>query len=77
MLEPTLATVDVLTVFPLLKEKSLGLKRELPHYLSTTVDLAESVDCLEWWKIHATELPMWSDVAQSVLLVYTALIWSV
>ena len=69
MLEPTLAMVDVLTVFPFLKEKLLGLKHELPLYLSTTVDLAESVDCLEWWKIHATELPMWSDAAQSVLLV--------
>ena len=58
MLKPTLAMVDVFTVFPFLKEKLLGLKHELPHYLSTTVDLAASIDCLEWWKIQATELPM-------------------
>ena len=44
----------------------------IPLYLSKTVDLSGSIDCLEsveWWKIHATELPMWSDAAQLVLLV--------
>ena len=53
MLEPTLAMVD--TVFPFHKEKLLGYKHELPLYLSTSIDLAESIGCLEWWKIHATE----------------------
>ena len=55
MLEPTLAMVDMLTVFPFHKEKLLGFKHELPLYLSTSIDLAESIDCLEGWKIHATE----------------------
>ena len=55
MLKPTLAMVDMLTVFPFHKEKLLGYKHELPLYLSTSVDLAESIGCLEWWKIHATE----------------------
>ena len=72
MLEPTLAMVDTLAVFPFLKEKLSGLKQELPLYLSKVVDLSESVesfDCLKWWKIHAKELPMWSGAAQMVLLV--------
>ena len=72
MLEPTLAMVDMLAVFPLifLKEKLSGLKHELPLYLSTIiVDLADCIDCLDWWKIHAKELPMWSDAARLILLV--------
>lgn len=47
MLEPTLVMVSMLALFPFLK-KLFGFKHELPHYLSTTVDLAESIDCLEW-----------------------------
>ena len=58
MLEPTLAMVYTLAVFPFLKEKLSDLKCELPLYLSTSVDLADSIDCLDWWKIHAKELPM-------------------
>ena len=68
MLEPTLAMVDTLAVFPFLKEKLSGLKRELPLYLSTIVDLADSIDCLDWWKSHAKELPMWSYAAWLTLL---------
>ena len=58
MLEPTLAMVDTLALFPFLKEKLSSLKCELALYLSTIVDLADSIDCLDWWKIHVKELPM-------------------
>ena len=50
MLEPTMAIVDTLAVFPFLKEKLSGLKEELPHYLSKVIDLSESIesfDCLK------------------------------
>ena len=47
MLEPTLVMVSMLALFPFLKNKLFGYKHELPHYLSTTIDLAESIDCLE------------------------------
>ena len=60
--------VDTLAVFPFLKQKLSGLKRELPLYLSTIVDLADSIDCLDWWKSHAKELPMWSYAAWLTLL---------
>ena len=64
--------VDTLAVFPFLKEKLSGLKKELSLHLSKVVDLSESVksfDCLKWWKVHAKELPMWSGAAQMVLIV--------
>ena len=48
MLEPTLVMVSMLAVFPSPKKKLFDFKHELPLYLSTTVDLAESIDCLEW-----------------------------
>ena len=61
--------IDTRTVFPFLKEKLSGLKHELPLYLSKSVDMPESTDCLEWQKAHGTELPMWSSATQLVLLV--------
>ena len=63
-----MALVGTLMVFLFLKEKLSGLKQELPFYLSRTVD----IDCLEWWKIHATELPKWLDAAHLVLAISVA-----
>ena len=48
MLEPTLIMVSIFAMFLFLKEKLFGFKHELPLYLSTIVDLAESIDCLKW-----------------------------
>ena len=61
--------IDTLTAFPFLKEKNSDLKLELPLYLSRCYDVPESTDCLEWWKIHATQLPVWSSAAKLTLLV--------
>jgi len=69
ILKPTVEMIDTLTAFPFLKEKISDLKLKLPLYLSRCCDVPESTDCLEWWKIHATELPVWSSAAKLTLLV--------
>ena len=61
--------IDTLSAFPFLKDKTSDLKLELPLYLSQCFDVPESTDCLEWWKIHATQLPIWSSSVKLTLLV--------
>ena len=46
-----------------------GLKDELPTYLSKVADLDDAYDPLKWWKLNASALPCWSQVAQKFLLV--------
>ena len=58
ILKQTTEIIDTLSVFPFLKDKILDLKLEFPLYLSQWCNVPESTDCLEWWKIHATQLPV-------------------
>ena len=71
-MEPSLSTVDTLAAFPFLKEKLCDLKHEFPLYISKAADVSESFDCLEWWKIYATDLPIWSSAAKQILLVQSS-----
>ena len=31
--------------------------------------VSESFDCLEWWKMYATDLPIWLSAAKQIFLV--------
>ena len=42
---------------------------ELPTYVAATEDVSTSVDPVQWWKNHATELPKWSEAFQLIVLV--------
>ena len=69
ILKLTMEMIDTLSAFSFLKDKISDIKLELPLYLSQCCDVPESTDCLEWWKIHATQLPVWSSAAKLTLLV--------
>jgi len=69
ILKLTMEMIDTLSAFSFLKDKISDIKLELPLYLSQCCDVPESTDCLEWWKIHATQLPVWSSATKLILLV--------
>ena len=62
-----------LTIFPFLNSDAAinGLIRELPQHVAAAQDVA--IQCeekkVEWWKIHAEQLPCWSSTVKKVLLV--------
>ena len=68
-MKPSLSIFDTLATFPFLGEKLCDLKHEFPVYISKAADVSESFDCLEWWKMNATDLPIWSSATKQVLLV--------
>ena len=68
-LQPTAQDIDTLVVFPFLSDCINDLKLELPKYLAKADDDTAPADCVEWWKQHKEELPLWSTAASLVLLV--------
>ena len=69
-LKPSASEVDSLVGFPLLSSTHdlPGLKGELATYLAAADGVDTTVDCLEWWKQHATLLPAWAAAAKKVLV---------
>ena len=69
-LKPSAAEVDSLLAFPFLSSTQdlVGLKGELATYLASAKGVDPTVDCLEWWKQHATLLPAWAAAAKKVLV---------
>jgi hypothetical protein len=58
-LSPDSSSVDSLKAFPFYQDSTLfnHLKVELPCYLSTSADLGQHVDPLDWWKCQSKTLP--------------------
>ena len=69
---PDSSSVDSLKAFPFYQNSTHldHLKAELPCYLSSSVDLGEDVDPLDWWKRHSEKLPHWLAAASTVLVVH-------
>jgi len=63
--------VDDLSSFPYLRDSTTisNLKSELPTYVAAVEDINPNTDLLQWWKNHEKQLPQWSAVAKSILLV--------
>ena len=70
-LRPDSSSVDSLKAFPFYQDSTLldNLKIELPCYLSSSVDLGQDIDPLDWWKRHSETLPHWSAAASTIVLV--------
>ena len=45
-----------------------NMKKELSTYVAEATGVDASVDVLEWWEKHSTELSMWPDVVQDIVL---------
>lgn len=45
-----------------------GLKGELASYLAIADGVDPTVDCLDWWKQHATSFPAQATAAKKVLV---------
>ena len=68
-LKSSVLEVDSLLAFPFLSTNDLmGLRGELATYLAKADEVDPTVDCLEWWKQHATLLPAWAAAAKKVLV---------
>ena len=50
-------------------QDSLNFKSELPTFSAKADGVSVSVDVLQWWKNHETELPSWSSVCKKALLI--------
>ena len=63
--------VHDLSSFPFLQDPALisNLKSELTTYVAAVEDIDPEIDVLQWWKNHREQLPQWSAVAKSILLV--------
>ena len=69
-INPSANEVDSLKAFPFFNDISMiGLKEELPTYLSKAIDVSADYDPIQWWSNHSQELPRWSDAVQKVFLV--------
>ncbi len=70
-LKPFCNDNDQLKVFPFFNsdDKLDELKAELPTYLAKADGVSTEMDKLDWWRKHENELPLWSKVCKTVLLV--------
>lgn len=69
-IQPDANAISALSAFPFFSTEVLdGQKVELPSYLARVTDVDPNLSCLEWWKLNNTTLPLWSEVAQKILLV--------
>ena len=71
-MQPNASSTDSFSAFPFLTLELELLKDELPVYLAQAVDVASSVDPLDWWNEHASCLPKWASAARKVLLVHSS-----
>ena len=75
-LKPLASEIDTLLAFPFLTPTHdiPGLKGELASYLAIAGGVDPTVDCLDWWKQHATSLPAWATAAKKVLIAQLAIL---
>ena len=68
-INPSVASIDLLSAFPFLTSEIPALKQELPLYQAAAQDVDPSFDPLLFWKCHERDLPTWAKAARHVLLV--------
>ena len=57
-------------VVPFFKDDELeNLKAELPSYVAKADGISDELAALEWWKLNATDLPLWSNAVKKVLTI--------
>ena len=70
MLKPDVSHVNALQVVPFFKDDELeNLKAELPSYVAKADGISDELAALEWWKLNATDLPLWSNAVKKVLTI--------
>ena len=69
-MQPTSVAVgQSLATIPFFSQPEIeALKEEMSSYVSLAADVSEDFDAIEWWKLHARELPNWSAAVKKTLL---------
>jgi len=70
MLKPDVSHVNALQVIPFFKDNELeNLKAELPSYVAKADDISSELAALEFWKLNATDFPLWSSAVKKILAI--------
>ena len=57
-------------LFPSLRMMNLKTwKAELPSYVAKADDISSELAALEFWKLNATDLPLWSSAVKKILAI--------
>ena len=70
VLKPDVSHVNALQVVPFFKDDELeNLKAELPSYVAKADDISSELAALEFWKLNATDFPLWSSAVKKILAI--------
>ena len=65
----TAESLEKLSIIPFITTSIReNMKKELSTYVAVATGVDASVNVLEWWEKHSTELSMWADVVQDIVL---------